>query len=102
MIQKWFDKKYLVDELQLPGAAIEKRMCHSAGPFVIEFEIIFKDKDNKYWRTHYITGKEPWIGQEKVPCTRVKRAPIVEWKFVDYDKEIDLQLFDLLVGDDLK
>ncbi len=43
-----FDKRYLVDELELPWNAIEDTIIDT-GRWTITHKILFQDKDGKYY-----------------------------------------------------
>ena len=89
-----FKKQYLTEELDLPYEAIRDKI-EEQNRWSTLHEIVFKDKDNKYYETGYSVGsteqqdERPWEDQEYVECVEVelKEITIKEWVPVEKTKE---------------
>ena len=71
-----FKKEYLIEELDLPYNAIENKVVWS-----ILRQIIFQDKDGKYYRTTYSVGS-PWQDKDEIECTEVELKEVMVKKWV--------------------
>lgn len=83
---KTFSKDYLVNELELPYAAIRDKIVDN-GRWSIYHEIVFEDKDGKHYSAGYSVGatesqdESPWEYNSQIECTEVEQKPvtIIEW-----------------------
>lgn len=70
-----FDKKFLINELDLPYNAIEDEII-STSRWSIHHQIIF-EHEGKFYKTYYHCGatemqdESPWEYDKKVECTEV-------------------------------
>ncbi len=87
---KTFDKDYLVNELDLPYAAEEDHVVDNSR-WSINHEIVFKDKDGKYYSTAYSVGatecqdEGPWEYEDQVECTEVEKRQVMVEKWMPVD-----------------
>lgn len=88
---KKFDREYLMEELGLPYNSVETTLVDS-GRWTLTYELIFQDKDGKYWQTYYQTGatemqyEPPWECEPKVECVEVEKRPVTIEKWMPVDK----------------
>lgn len=84
---KIFSKDYLVNELHLPRDAEEEQII-GHGRWNLDYEIVFQDKDGKYYQTTYRIGstelqdEEPWEYEKEVTCYEVEKKPVTVMKWV--------------------
>lgn len=85
MAKKIFDKRYLIDELDLPYEAIEDEVLNNSR-WSIFHRCIFKD-NGKFYRAEYSVGatecqdESPWQYDDKIECTEVelKEVKVKQW-----------------------
>lgn len=87
-MKKKFLKYYLVNELDLPFSAIEDNViCNDR--WSIFHEIIFQDKDGKFYLTWYSVGatecqdERPWEYDDTIECIEVEKRKVVVDKWVE-------------------
>lgn len=82
-----FKKEYLMKELGLPwDNTVSEEIIDTTRWSVIK-EIIFQDKDGKYYQTTYSQGateyqdESPWEYENEVECTEVelKEVKVMKW-----------------------
>ncbi len=84
---KKFSREYLVEELKLPWAA-EEYHAADIGEWGPEYEIVFQDKDGKYYRTlcnfgvsNYLCIR-PWEHDKEIECTEVEKKLVTGTQWV--------------------
>lgn len=86
-IEKQFDRDYLLYDLDLPYNAIEDEIVGTSR-WSIHHEIVFQDKDGKFYQTCYSEGatecqeEKPWEYKPVVVCTEVEKKDVVVEKWV--------------------
>lgn len=83
MIKKMFDKKFLIDELDLPWNV--KIVVHSKivdhSRWSVIYELVFAH-DGAYWRTTYSVAatesqdESPWDDKDQVECVKVEKRVV--------------------------
>jgi hypothetical protein len=81
-----FPKTFLLDELDLPGEAIEDRVIDTRR-WSVDHEIIWKHPDGRFFRCWYSVGATecqdefPWQSDDSVECTQVEKKQVTreEW-----------------------
>lgn len=83
-----FKKEYLIEELGLPYDCdlVNEEIINTTRWSIIK-EIIFQDKDGKYYQTTYSEGateyqdEAPWEYEDEVECTEVelREVKIMKW-----------------------
>lgn len=94
MMTKDFDRDYLLWELDLPFAAVENHVIGNSR-WSVDHEIIFQDKDGKFYQTCYSVGatecqeEGPWDDEPVVQCVQVEQKEVLvkQWVPVEEDKE---------------
>lgn len=85
-MKKLFDKKYLVDELDLPWTAIYDEITDNSR-WSIYHKIVFED-DGKFWSTSYSVGatecqdERPWDYEDKIECYEVELKEVMKTEWV--------------------
>jgi len=88
---KKFSKEYLVNEFDLPWTAEEDHIIENTRWSIIH-EIVFKDKDGKYYQTWYSVGatemqpEKPWEYEDEIECTEVEQKPVTVMQWVPVDR----------------
>lgn len=85
-MKKIFHKDYLLKELHLPYNSIKDDIIDHQRWSVVH-EIIFKDNDGKFYKTHYSEGatesqdESPWECDNDIECTEVelKKVEVLKW-----------------------
>jgi len=88
---KTFSKDYLMDELHLPyNNILDKIIDHTRWSVI--HEIVFKNNDNKTYRTTYSEGatesqfEAPWEYEDDIECTEVELKEVVRLEWVNKDE----------------
>lgn len=100
-MEKHFNKDYLIDELDLPYAAIQDDIV-GTGRWDVFHEIVFQDLDGTYWKTCYSEGatemqpEGPWEYDKEVECYQVKPAvrPINTFVLIDDNDKRSIKIPD--------
>jgi hypothetical protein len=90
MAKTTFKKELLVDELDLPWEAKEKRVIDTTRWSII-YEIVFEYDGKNYMTTCSVGAteqqyEEPWEFEDDVECTEVELREVVVKKWVDVDE----------------
>jgi len=94
-MKKNFKKEYLIDELDLPFLADERKVINTNGRWTEIVEIIFRlpdQIDETAWLTTYERGStedcniSPWEYKENVECTLVRKKKILVEMWSEVDK----------------
>jgi len=83
----YFTREYLVDELELPYAALSDIVVGTSR-WVVEREIIF-ESDGRFYQTSYSEGatenqyQPPWEYEKRIACHEVelKEVMVEKWVF---------------------
>lgn len=88
MSKRVFEKKFLVDELELPwnDEIVKRDEIVDNSRWSIIHELIF-EHDGKFWQTSYSVGatesqdESPWEYENLVECTEVelKEVTVMDW-----------------------
>lgn len=87
---KKFDKKYLMDELDLPYSAIKDDIVDTSR-WSIHHKIVFED-NGKFYETYYSEGatecqdESPWEYEDEIECYEVELKEVKVMKWVRVDK----------------
>lgn len=81
-----FKKEYLIEELGLPYDCESEEIIGTTRWSIIK-EIVFQDKDGKYYQTTYSEGatefqdESPWEYEDEIECTEVelKEVKVMKW-----------------------
>ena len=92
-MKKIFTKEYLTEDLELPYSAIEDRITRTRRWNAFH-EIVFQDKDGKYWSTGYscrlteMQDERPWEYEYEIECTLVEKrlVQVERWVPVEGDE----------------
>lgn len=87
---KIFPREYLMEELDLPYAALEEEIVDQSR-WSTFYNIIFRDKDGKYYSTEYSRGstecqdESPWEYEHEVECVEVEKRLVTVEQWVPVD-----------------
>lgn len=85
-----FKKNFLVNELDLPSAAILDEITDNSR-WSIHHKIVF-EHDGKFYQTHYSEGatemqdESPWEYEDDVDCVEVELKPVQVMKWLPINK----------------
>ncbi|NCE63696.1 hypothetical protein D1159_03660 [Pseudoflavonifractor sp. 524-17] len=87
MVTKNFPRDYLRRELDLPFASVENHIVDQSR-WSIHHEIVFRDKDGKFYQTCYSVGatecqdEGPWDDEPVVQCVQVEQQKVLVLRWV--------------------
>lgn len=89
---KIFTKEYLLEELDLPYAAVSEHITDQSR-WSTHLKIVFKDKDGTFYETFYSKGSTesqdegPWEYEDEVTCYEVELKEVMIQTWVRVEKQ---------------